>query len=148
MNQNRINELTHSLLVCLAQLAYINEAMTYDLITDLDKLLLYVTSKDKSVTLYNEIKILLIYLKFQKIKTGEKFEFILKNQEKYKNIYIIHLDAMDFIDEILIKHNLYHECYRTIRFDFASSGTKTNLVVKIETETENFEFIKELDGEN
>lgn len=146
MNQNRINELIHSLLVSLAQLAYINEEMTYDLITDLDKLFLYLIRKDKTVILYNEIKILLIYLKFQKIKNGEKFEFILENEEKYKNIYIMHLDVIDCIDEILVKYNLDYEYYRTIRFNFTSKDTITSLELKIETETENLEFIKELNG--
>lgn len=146
MNQNRINELIHSLLVSLAQLAYINEEMTYDLMTDLDKLFLYLIRKDKTVILYNEIKILLIYLKFQKIKNGEKFEFILENEEKYKNIYIMHLDVIDCIDEILVKYNLDYEYYRTIRFNFTSKDTITNLELKIETETENLEFIKELNG--
>lgn len=146
MNQNRINELIHSLLVSLAQLAYINEEMTYDLMTDLDKLFLYLIRKDKTVILYNEIKILLIYLKFQKIKNGEKFEFILENEEKYKNIYIMHLDVIDCIDEILVKYNLDYEYYRTIRFNFTSKDTITSLELKIETETENLEFIKELNG--
>lgn len=146
MNQNRINELIHSLLVSLAQLAYINEEMTYDLMTDLDKLFLYLIRKDKTVILYNEIKILLIYLKFQKIKNGEKFEFILENEEKYKNIYIMHLDVIDCINEILVKYNLDYEYYRTIKFNFTIKDTITSLELKIETETENLEFIKELNG--
>ena len=144
MNQNKINEITHSLLVTLAQLAYINEEMTYDLITDLDKLFLYLTRKDKTVTLYNEIKFLLIYLKFEEIKNGEKFEFILKNQEEYKNIYIMHLDVIDYFDEILIKYNLDYENYKTIMINFTNKGNVTSLELKIETEGKKNEFIKEL----
>ena len=144
MNQNKINEITHSLLVTLAQLAYINEEMTYDLITDLDKLFLYLTSKHKTVILYNEIKILLIYLKFEKIKNGEKLEFILENEEKFKNIYIMHLDVIDCVCELLTKYNLDSQSYRTIRFNFINKDNITKLELTIETETENFEFTKEL----
>ena len=146
MNQNRINEITHSLLVSLAQLAFINEEMTYDLITDVDKLFLYITSKDKTVSLYNEIKFLLIHIKFEKIKNGEKFEFILENEERFKNIYIKHLDVIDYVYELLIKYNSDYEFYRTINFSFTFKDNITILKLKVKTEFENSEFIKELNG--
>ncbi len=101
MDNKKLFEFVHNCIVTASQTAYIShDTTTFELLGNMDKVFKYISKNMLNVTLFNEIEILEKYLQIQRIRTGNRFEAELFNDETYKNCYINHLSVIEFFDKI------------------------------------------------
>lgn len=102
VDNKKLFEFVHNCIVTASQTAYIShDSTTFELLGNMDGVFIYFSKNIRSVTLFNEIQVLEKYLQIQKIRTGNRFEVKLFNDERYKNCYINHLSVIEFFDKIL-----------------------------------------------
>lgn len=102
MEVKRIHEITYSFLVNASELAFIEEAEgTNALLSDFYYLFKYLTSEEQTVTLFDELEIVMKYVLIQKAKYNNRFTIKINNIEEYKSIYILRSLILEYFDNIL-----------------------------------------------
>lgn len=133
MEVKRIHEITNSFLVNASELAFIEEAEgTNALLSDFYDLFKYLTSEEQTVTLFDELQIVMKYVSVQKSKYNDRFTIEIKNMEEYKSIYILRSVILEYFDNIF--SNIIEDVEGTVDYLLeleTGGGCSLKLVQKI-----------------
>jgi sensor histidine kinase YesM len=132
MEQKRMNEIIHSVLVNSTQLAFVEEAYgTLALLENTNEVFRYFSGDMQSVTLFNELEVFESYLSVQKVRYGDRFSVDISNEPKYKSIFIPRMSIIDFFDSVIIKLLERNEISIEIKIDIETDRDKNKLSVII-----------------
>ena len=142
MERVRLNEFTNNFLASASQMAYVEEAHgTLMLLENFNEVFRYLIREETTVTLYNEIDILLKYIIIQKMRYGDRLSMNLPNDSIYKAMFIKHLSLLSFLDSLICE--ALECCEISVAITVSMNTDKENSVkVIVDKDNSREEFVK------
>lgn len=145
MDQKRMNEIIHVVLVSSTQLAYVEEAYgTLALLENTYEVFKYFTDDSKSVSLFTELEMLKRYIAIHKVRYGDRFSVNLSNESTYKSISISNLSVIDFFDSTLNALLEDNEMYIEIIIELERAIDVIQVNLMVQTDKMQSSYTKEI----